>query len=97
MIHTHKYTRQSVSGGGFQVLWPSHATPLRGTTYPDHLGLGSGRDCRAGNACRLPVGGAGGALWTPPTGAARAGAPKRVLGWVPDGGKKWLGACPGVP
>ena len=62
MIHTHTYTRKSVLGGGFQVLRPSLATPLTGTTYPDHLGRGSGRDRRARNACNLPVGGAGGAL-----------------------------------
>ncbi len=33
----------------------------------------------------------------PPTRAVRAGTPKRVLGWVSDGGKKWLATCPGVP
>ncbi len=33
----------------------------------------------------------------PQTRAARAGAPKRVRGWVFDGGKKWSATCPGVP
>ena len=33
----------------------------------------------------------------PPTRAARAGAPKRVRGWVSDGRKKWSATCPGVP
>ncbi len=33
----------------------------------------------------------------PPTRAARAGAPKRVRGWVPNGREKWSATCPGVP
>ena len=97
MIHTHTYTRQSVSGGVFKVLPLSHATPLTGTTYPDHLIRGLGRDRRARNACVMPIGGAGGALCPHPTRAARAGAPKRVPGSAPDGGTKWSATCPGMP
>ena len=88
-IHTHTYTWQSASGGGFEQLLRPLATPLRSPTYPDHLGRGSGRARRARNACGMHIGGAGGALWTPPTRAARAGAQKRVRVYVPDGGKKW--------
>ena len=99
-IHTYTYTYihihplQSRSGGVFQVPRLSHATPLTGTTYPDHLGRGLGRDRRARNACGLPVGGAGGALWTPPTRAARACAPNWVRGWVPLWREKVIGRLP---
>ena len=64
-IHTHTYTRQSGSGGVFVRQWRLHATPLHSATYPDHLRRGSGRARRARNACGLPIGWAGGALWIP--------------------------------
>ncbi len=47
------------------LQWRLHATPLHRATYPDHLSRGSGRARRARNACGMPIGCSGGALWTP--------------------------------
>ena len=93
-MHTYTYPRQSVSGGGFEVLLRTHATPMRSATYPDQLGRGSGWDFHATFARGGPMGGAGELLPPSPTRAARTGAPKQVWEWVPDRGIKWQGCCP---
>ncbi len=99
-IHTDTYTyiHPAIS---VRMGFSGAAAVARDTTARHYLprssqtGLGAGlpsakcvwitRGRRRG--CTLP----------PPTRAARAVAPNRVLGWVPDDGKKWSGACPGVP
>ena len=70
-IHTQTYTRQLVPGGSFQALQQPIENPLECTGYRDHLRLGlrqdCRQDCRAQKAYEMPMGGAKGALWTPPT------------------------------
>ena len=64
--HTHTYTLQSVPGGIFQALRQPNENPLECTRYRDHLRRGLGQDCLARKAYEMPMGGAKGALWTPP-------------------------------
>ncbi len=99
LVHTHAYSQQSVSRGDFVRQWQLHAMPLHSATYPDHLLTGLGV-CSPSAKCVWN------AYWLrwgctldPPMRAARAGAPKRVRGWVPNGSlrEKWLATCPGVP
>jgi hypothetical protein len=99
-IHTHTYTYIHQAIRVWRCFCAAVAAP-RDASAQRHLprssptGLGA---CSPSAKC----------VWTaywlsrgctldPPTRAARAGAPKRVRGWVSDGRKKWSATCPGVP
>ena len=96
-IHTHMHPLKTGLDGGFPAGQRPLATRWRGAIPPDHLGCCSRRDHSMHMAHGRPIGGTRDSLCPPPTRAARSGAPKRVRGWVPDGGVKWSGTCPGSP
>ena len=54
-IHTHAYTAKSASTGVFDAVQRPRPTPWGGTTYPDLLERGFGRDLRVSFAHKMRV------------------------------------------
>ena len=54
-IHTHTYTAKSASTGVFDAGQRPRPTPWGGTTYPDLLERGFGRDLRVSFAHKMRV------------------------------------------
>jgi hypothetical protein len=80
------------------LQWRLHATPLHSIALPTQIISDGARGGLAERETRVEcLLAAQEVHFGPPTRAVRACAPKRVLGWVSDGGKKWLATCPGVP
>ncbi len=92
-MHTHIHPLQTGSYGFLQRGQLPLETPWRVAAPQDQLGWGLRRNLRMHTAQGGRIGGTRNSLWAPPTRAARAGAPKRVLEWVPDGEEKWGTLC----
>ena len=90
------YTVKSASTRAFDAGQHQRPTPWGGTTYPDLLGRGIGRDLRASFAHRMRIHSDRDVLWPPQTRVLRAGAPKSVRGRVSEYRQNDMGTCPRV-
>ena len=93
-IHTHTYPLKFSVRRGFCAA----AANARDSYAQRHLPRSARTGLRTGSSSAhcdwMAHGLCRGAALTPPTRAARTGAPKRVWEWVPDRGIKWRGCCP---
>ena len=96
-IHTHIQPSKTGLDKGFLALQRALETLWWRAIPPDHLECYLRRDRRTHTWPWMPIGGTRDSLYPLPTRLARAGAPKRVGEWVPDGGVKWSDSCPGSP